>query len=78
MKDISWGADNTLRAILYHEAMFRYTPSIREICLEVGLKSPASVHKHLNELDNLGLIDRIGPQNRIYITELGRQHESPF
>jgi repressor LexA len=36
----------------YNEA-----PSIREICLIAGLNSPATVHKHLKNLERLGYID---------------------
>ena len=32
-------------------------PSIREICEMAGLSSPATVHKHLKNLERLGYID---------------------
>lgn len=32
-------------------------PSIREICEIAGLSSPATVHKHLKNLEKLGYID---------------------
>lgn len=35
-----------------------YPPSVREICQAVGLKSTSTVHAHLNELENQGLIRR--------------------
>ncbi len=35
-----------------------YPPSVREICLAVGLKSPSTVHSHLNKLEEKGLIRR--------------------
>ena len=35
-----------------------YPPSVREICTAVGLKSPATVHAHLNVLENNGYIRR--------------------
>jgi len=35
-----------------------YPPSVREICSAVGLKSPATVHAHLNTLENNGYIRR--------------------
>lgn len=35
-----------------------YPPSIREICLEVGLKSTSTVHSHLNTLEKLGYIKK--------------------
>ena len=35
-----------------------YPPAVREICAAVGLKSPATVHAHLNVLENNGYIRR--------------------
>ena len=35
-----------------------YTPSVREICQAVGLKSTSTVHSHLNKLEKLGYIRR--------------------
>lgn len=41
-----------------------YPPTVREIMRAVGLKSTASVHYHLTELDRLGLINVDGSKNR--------------
>lgn len=41
-----------------------YPPSIREIMTAVGLKSTASVHYHLTELNRAGLISTDGMKNR--------------
>lgn len=35
-----------------------YPPSVREICLAVGLKSTSTVHSHLNKLEKKGYIRR--------------------
>ncbi|MBO8127234.1 MAG: transcriptional repressor LexA [Firmicutes bacterium] len=35
-----------------------YPPSVREIAAHLGLKSPSTVHKYLNELEDLGYIKR--------------------
>lgn len=35
-----------------------YPPSVREICLAVGLKSTSTVHTHLTKLESLGYIRR--------------------
>lgn len=35
-----------------------YPPTVREICVAVGLSSPSSVHAHLNKLEKLGYIKR--------------------
>ncbi|MDY5730496.1 MAG: transcriptional repressor LexA [Eubacteriales bacterium] len=37
---------------------YNYPPSIREICQGVGLKSPSTVHLHLNNLQEKGLIKK--------------------
>lgn len=37
--------------------MYNEAPSIREICLMADLSSPATVHKHLKNLERLGYID---------------------
>lgn len=35
-----------------------YSPSVREICSAVGLSSPSSVHQHLKNLQEQGLIQK--------------------
>ena len=35
-----------------------YPPTVREICAELGLSSPSTVHAHLANLERLGLIKR--------------------
>ncbi len=37
-----------------------YPPSVREICKAVGFKSTSSVHRHLEKLQELGLLEK-GP-----------------
>ena len=37
-----------------------YTPSIREICRELGIKSTSTVHRILGKLQDEGLIERLG------------------
>ncbi len=41
-----------------------YSPTVREICAAVGLKSTSSVHHHLNELRQQGYIDMAVGKNR--------------
>lgn len=41
-----------------------YPPAVREICAAVGLKSPATVHAHLNNLEANGYIRRDPTKNR--------------
>ena len=65
-KAVSKSSDNSLSekqtAILEFikkEILSRgYPPAVREICSAVGLNSPATVHSHLNILENKGYIRR--------------------
>ena len=41
-----------------------YPPSVREIGEAVGLKSPSTVHMHLNKLEQIGAIRRESEKNR--------------
>ncbi|MEN6635941.1 MAG: transcriptional repressor LexA [Clostridiaceae bacterium] len=41
-----------------------YPPSVREICAAVGLKSTATVHTHLRNLEKRGLITRDSSKQR--------------
>jgi repressor LexA len=42
----------------------RYAPSIEEICSRFGLRSTATVHKHLSNLEDKGLIRRTSNRSR--------------
>jgi len=47
------------------EIMFKgYPPTVREICDEVGLNSPSTVHSHLKTLEDKGYIKRDSAKNR--------------
>lgn len=41
-----------------------YPPTVREICKELGLTSPATVFSHLQHLENKGYIKKGGNKNR--------------
>lgn len=41
-----------------------YAPSIREICIAVGLKSTSTVHHHLSVLEDMGKIEMKQNQTR--------------
>lgn len=49
-----------------------YAPSVREIMQSVGLRSTASVHYHLSELDKSGQIHVDGAKNRAIRVESNR------
>ena len=41
-----------------------FPPTVREICAEVGLSSPATVHARLNKLEASGYIEKDSTKNR--------------
>lgn len=43
------------------------SPSIREICEAVGLNSPATAHKHIQDMENSGLISTTGKSRGIKV-----------
>ncbi len=43
---------------------YGFPPTVREICAEVGLSSPATVHARLKKLEDNGLIVKDGGKNR--------------
>jgi len=51
----------TIEKLLKREG---YPPTVREIGMAVGLSSPASVHNHLNALEEHGYIRRTGTKGR--------------
>lgn len=51
-----------------------YSPTIREICKMVNLKSSSSVYEHLNNLEKLGCIKREESKPRaLALTEDGKR-----
>ena len=58
MNQISEKQESILKFIKSEILSKGYPPSVREICSAVGLKSPATVHAHLNTLENCGYIRR--------------------
>jgi len=58
-----------------------YPPSVREICAAVGLKSTATVHTHLRNLEKRGLITRDPSKQRavfINMDQLPDKEEKQF
>lgn len=48
-----------------------YPPSVREICAEVGLRSPSSVHSHLKKLQEAGYLEPIEHKSRALTSSSG-------
>lgn len=59
-----------------------YPPSVREICAAVGLKSTATVHTHLRNLEKRGLITRDPSKQRAIIIHTenlpARESKKPY
>ena len=53
-----------------------YSPSVREICEGVGLKSTATVHAHIENLKNLGVLDKASMKNRALVIN-SKTEEAP-
>lgn len=58
MKKISAKQQRILEYISEYTAAQGYPPSVREICAEVGLSSPSTVHSHLKRLRELGYLEK--------------------
>ena len=58
MKKISAKQQRILEYISEYTSAQGYPPSVREICAEVGLSSPSTVHSHLKRLRELGYLER--------------------
>lgn len=58
MSELSKSQTKILETIILKINEYGYPPSVREICTTVGLKSTATVHGHLNKLEELGYIKR--------------------
>ncbi|MBN2288247.1 MAG: transcriptional repressor LexA [Candidatus Glassbacteria bacterium] len=50
--------------ITEHIRAYEYAPSIEEVCSHFGLRSTATVHKHLSNLEHKGLIRRTSNRSR--------------
>lgn len=58
MKPLSEKQQQILAFIEQFSAREGYSPSVREICAAVGLRSPSTVHAHLRVLTERGLLNR--------------------
>lgn len=56
--------EQILKFITSFTAEYGYSPSVREICVGVGLASTATVHYHLSALKEQGLIHMTNMKNR--------------
>ena len=52
-----------------------YAPTVREICKALNLSSPATVHVHLNTLEDKGYIKRGDSKNRVIELLVDNEYE---
>ena len=64
MEKLTNRQDEILEFIKKYKAKHGYPPTIREICKYLNLKSPATVHTHLNNLVAKGYIKKDSSKNR--------------
>lgn len=64
MTDLTEKQERTLNAIKDYIQEHGYSPTIREICVECGVNSPATIHTSLKILKRKGYIDYVYNRNR--------------
>lgn len=71
MKKISAKQQRILEYINDFSLSHGYPPSVREICAEMGLRSPSSVHAHLKKLQEAGYLEPSDHKSRALTTLSG-------
>ena len=61
---LSTNQEKILNAIRSHIKKNGYSPAVRDICQETGIKSTSTVHLHLNNLEKMGYIRRDHTKSR--------------
>lgn len=61
---LSSNQEKILEAIRSHIRNYGYSPAVRDICKETGIKSTSTVHLHLNNLEKMGYIRRDHTKSR--------------
>lgn len=64
MKGLTKRQDEILTYIKEYVVNNGYPPTVREICAAIGVSSPATVHAHLQNLENKGMIKKEETKNR--------------
>jgi len=64
MEKLTKKQEEILSYVKEYIANHKYPPAIREICKGVGLSSPATVHTHLNKIEEKGYIKKDDCKNR--------------
>lgn len=64
MEELTKRQEEILNFIKEYIVSHGYPPTIREICSAMGVSSPATVHAHLNNLENKGFIKKEDTKNR--------------
>lgn len=79
MKKLGTKRTQILDFILKYSADNGFPPSIREICDAVGLKSPSTVHSHIQILKENGFLDDNGGKTRsLTLSKMGTSKQVPI
>ena len=61
---LTYKQEQVLNYVKEYIAKHKYPPAIRDICKGLGLNSPATVHVHLNRLEEKGYLKKDNFKNR--------------
>ena len=64
MKELTKKQDEVLQYVKKFIVSHGYPPTTREICKGLGINSPATIHVHLNKLEQKGYIKKEDSKNR--------------
>lgn len=64
MEELTKRQDEILKYLKEYIVSHGYPPTIREICKDLGVSSPATIHAHLSNLEKKGFIKKENTKNR--------------
>lgn len=73
-KDLTPEREVVLRHLIRFQQEHSYSPSVRELASQLNLRSPSTVHNHLEHLERQGLVERKGRSIRGW-TATGGGHQ---
>ncbi|MCK5869899.1 repressor LexA [Methylococcaceae bacterium HT1] len=75
MKELTRKQQDIFEYLINNYANFSYPPTLDEVCVELGLNSRGSLHKHIKALIEAGLIEALDrKQTGIRLTEKAKQY----
>ncbi|GAW86502.1 repressor LexA [Bathymodiolus platifrons methanotrophic gill symbiont] len=75
LKELTRKQQDIFEYLINNYANFSYPPTLDEVCVELGLNSRGSLHKHIKALIEAGLIEALDrKQTGIRLTEKAKQY----